>query len=302
MSSYNKFNNNCHRDALLIAFSNCATSVFAGFVVFSILGFMANNIKIAENRDAVDISDVVKSGPSLAFVAYPDAVSNMSFFHFAPQVMSFLFFLMLLTLGLDSMFAMVETLTTAILDHFRALRKFKEWVVTVCCAFGFICGLVFCSSGGIYMFTLIDAMSAYWNILLFAFIEVILVAWVYGADSFFGNIKEMGIRMPTVVYWYWRICWQFITPAILGTLVIYSFVKYRPVQYGEYVFESPVQGLGWILGVSSTILIPIVGCWNIYKRYRNGKPIGMALLRPTPKWRPASGEPEGTSMDKLNEL
>ena len=69
---------------------------------------------------------MVGSGPSLAFIAFPEAIAKMDHMGAAvPPLMSFLFFFMILTLGLDSMFTMIETLTTAILDQFRALRAVK---------------------------------------------------------------------------------------------------------------------------------------------------------------------------------
>jgi solute carrier family 6 amino acid transporter-like protein 5/7/9/14 len=95
----------------LIAVANSGTSVFAGFVIFAILGFMAAEL-------GVQVSEVVEGGTALAFVAYPTAVSRLPY----SPVWSFLFFTMLLTLGLDSQFTMVETLITAVYDEMPRLR------------------------------------------------------------------------------------------------------------------------------------------------------------------------------------
>ncbi|KAJ8951403.1 hypothetical protein NQ314_007674 [Rhamnusium bicolor] len=43
-SSYNPVNNNCYRDALMVSLTNCFTSMFAGIVVFSIIGFKATMV------------------------------------------------------------------------------------------------------------------------------------------------------------------------------------------------------------------------------------------------------------------
>ncbi len=58
-----------NRDTLIVCFGNCLTSVFAGFAIFSVLGFLATEM-------GVEVTDVVKGGPGLAFVAYPDLVYN----------------------------------------------------------------------------------------------------------------------------------------------------------------------------------------------------------------------------------
>uniref|UniRef100_H2SL71 Si:ch211-117c9.5 n=1 Tax=Takifugu rubripes TaxID=31033 RepID=H2SL71_TAKRU len=85
LGSYNRFHNNCYRDAFILAIINIGTSFFAGFVVFSVLGFMQ-----AEQA-------WTSVGPGLAFIAYPKAVTLLPL---APSGQ--LFFFMLLALGLDS--------------------------------------------------------------------------------------------------------------------------------------------------------------------------------------------------------
>ena len=116
LNSYNKFENNCHRDAITIVFINCGTSILAGFVVFAYLGFMAH----FQGLD--DVATVVDAGIGLVFKVYPQALTEMGDSPI-PQIMSFLFFIMLITVGLGSMYGMTETVTTAIMDQFPKLNR-----------------------------------------------------------------------------------------------------------------------------------------------------------------------------------
>ena len=306
LASYNRFDNNCHRDAILVSFVNCCTSVFAGFVVFGILGFMAKEA-------GKEVKDVVSSGAGLAFVAYPEAVAKMGDTP-VPQIMGFLFFLMLLTLGLDSMFTLVETLTTCIMDHFRALAPYKHFVVIGTCIISFVFGLSMCTNGGIFMFDLIDGTCATWSVLLFANIELVLISWVYGVNKFLENIKEMGMNLPKPVKMYWRVCWCFITPVILSVLLIFKLIEYKPLQTEKYRWngtamvdyvwpngsnpgEPNIQALAWMVPLSSTLLIPVIGIYQFWKRANKGKKLGWAMVQPTRNWKPAIKT--GGSMDNI---
>ena len=61
LSSYNPFKTNCHRDTLIIGVCNSLTSIYAGLVVFGVLGYMAA-------QKGVGVADVIDSGPALTFV------------------------------------------------------------------------------------------------------------------------------------------------------------------------------------------------------------------------------------------
>ncbi|KAJ1345650.1 Plasma membrane low glucose sensor [Parelaphostrongylus tenuis] len=105
------------RDGLVMCIINGSTSILAGFVVFSILGYMSF---IAQK----DIAEIVKPGVGLAFLAYPEVASNLP----AKQLWSCLFFLMITILGLDSQVCMMEGLFTALEDSFPfILRKHKKF-------------------------------------------------------------------------------------------------------------------------------------------------------------------------------
>ena len=53
MSSYNKFKNNCMKNALTVALINCCTSIYGGFAIFSVIGFMAKQVSLVRLRDYV---------------------------------------------------------------------------------------------------------------------------------------------------------------------------------------------------------------------------------------------------------
>ncbi|KAJ8266349.1 hypothetical protein GJAV_G00129390 [Gymnothorax javanicus] len=162
MSSYNTFNNNILKDTLTIGIVNSLTSILAGFVIFSAFGYMSY-------LQGIPVSDIAVDGPGLVFVVYPQALVTMA----VAPLWAVLFFIMLLCLGLDSQFAMVEVMVTSLLDASRGaiLRylKHKEFVVLAICSAAFLLGIPHVLQVGIYVFQLMDHYTAIVSILFLAF-------------------------------------------------------------------------------------------------------------------------------------
>ena len=203
LGSYNKFNHNCHKDAIFVCCVNTFTSFFSAVVIFSILGYMAHS-------KGVEVGDVVKSGPGLAFLVYPEVVLTM-----APSPLwAFLFFIMLLTLGIDSQFCGVESLMTGLVDNWpKTLQPHRKKFTLGMTVFMFLLGLPMITRNGIYIFQLMDFYAASGMSLLWCvFFQTIAICWVFGARRLYGCIEEMiGYR----VSYYWFVCWVLLAPAFM---------------------------------------------------------------------------------------
>ncbi|TKS83604.1 Sodium- and chloride-dependent GABA transporter 1 [Collichthys lucidus] len=247
MSSYNSFNNNVLKDTLTISIINSFTSILAGFVIFSAFGYMSH-------LQGIPVSDLAVDGPGLVYVVYPQAFANMP----VAQLWAVMFFFMLLCLGLDSEFAMVEVLVTSFMDEFyQNLIKFfkrKELFVLAVCGAAFLLGIPLVMQVGIYVFQLMDHYTAIVSIMFLAFFEVIAICWSYGVTRLSDNLEEMTGKRANIFF---RLCWLIVDPVLITVILIFSIIQFKPARYEDYIFPPWAQGIGWVIAMASIIWIPL---------------------------------------------
>ncbi|XP_078066462.1 sodium- and chloride-dependent neutral and basic amino acid transporter B(0+)-like isoform X2 [Mustelus asterias] len=253
LSSYNKFYNNCYRDTIVVCVVNCTTSVFAGFVIFSILGHMAH----VQDKP---VSEVAQSGFGLAFIAYPEVAAQLPW---AP-LWSSLFFIMLVTLGIDTLFASLEKIITVLVDRFPTFLRPKRLHLTVgICMLFYLFGLVSVTQAGIYWINLIDRFCIGWVPIVTTLLELIGLSWIYGVNRFIKDI-EMMIGERNWLFWlWWRVCWVFISPCVLTAILFWSLAMFASPTYGSVEYPVWAIVLGWCMIICCIMWIPIIAIVRI---------------------------------------
>ncbi|KAK1160132.1 sodium- and chloride-dependent GABA transporter 1-like isoform X1 [Acipenser oxyrinchus oxyrinchus] len=255
MASYNKFYNNILRDTLIVALTNSATSIFAGLVIFSAIGYMAHIHHLPVDNIATD-------GPGLVFVVYPEAFVTMP----VSPMWAALFFFMLLCLGLDSQFAMVEVMVTSLMDScgkqlLRVLKR-KELLVLAVCLVAFLLGIPNVTQGGIFFFQLLDHHTAVVSLMFLAFFEVVAICWIFGVKRLTRIVTEMLGTPPNMFF---KVCWWVISPLLVMVILISSIVQYSPARYGKtYTYPPWAEVLGWFFSLCSIIWIPLGAVHTLY--------------------------------------
>ena len=248
------------------------------------------------------MSHVVRSGITLAFVSFPAAIAQMP----GSVYWSILFFFMVLLLGLDTQFTVVEICTAALMDQFPDYIKpgTDQRIVTMilCCLF-FLLGLPMMTRSGIYWVVLLDDYAGSWGLIFIAIVEVVSVSWFYGVDRFIEDIKMMlpedswfkstkpigPFTLGQIVQNIWKALWSVITPLTLIGILVWSVIDYTPVKYGDMDMPGWAHAIGWTLLVGALCLIPGAALRTVFKYNKESDTCGAAVIQskqPNAQWMP----------------
>ncbi|XP_048193288.1 sodium-dependent neutral amino acid transporter B(0)AT3-like [Perognathus longimembris pacificus] len=196
-----------------------------------------------------DFLDKSASGPGLAFLVFTEAVLHMP----GASAWAVLFFGMLFTLGLSSMFGNMEGIITPLLDMGVLPRGLPKDVLTgLVCLLCLLCSTCFTLQSGSYWLEIFDSFVASLNLLIFAFCEVVGVIYVYGMKRFCDDIEWMTGRRPNL---YWRVTWRVVSPVLLLGIFLScvillaqrppSYKAWNP-HYGQFPLREEKLYPGWV--------------------------------------------------------
>ncbi|XP_006762521.1 PREDICTED: sodium-dependent neutral amino acid transporter B(0)AT3 isoform X2 [Myotis davidii] len=199
-----------------------------------------------------DFLDKSASGTGLAFIVFTEAILHMP----GAPAWAVLFFAMLFTLGLSSMFGNIEGVITPLLDMGVLPRWVPKEILTgTVCLLCFLVATCFTLQSGNYWLEVFDKYAASLNLIIFAFFEVIGVVYVYGMERFCDDIEWMTGRRPGL---YWRVTWKVISPLLLLTIFVayiiflvwttLSYKAWNP-QYKQFPSRQEKSYPGWVQAI-----------------------------------------------------
>ena len=213
-ASYNRRRGDITNNAFITSLANCATSFLAGFVVFSVLGFLAFK------EGGVPVGKVVEGGPDLAFVTYPLAISKLGEYgRFWPPLVAILFFITLLSLGIDSLFSLIEAAVAGLHDRFPSVTR--NMVTTGMCVTGFLVGLHFATRDGLNWLGVFDRWCNDYGLAFVGLMECLAIGYFFKTArlrEFVNSVSEIHLGG------WWELCIRLVTPIALTVLLGYQIL------------------------------------------------------------------------------
>lgn len=222
-------------DAMIIAFSDMAISVLSGIVMFTTMGGTGMLDKITD------------SGIGTAFIVYPQAIVNLTEIGWFNAVFGAIFYLMLITLAIDSAFSIVEGVSAAVADKFHL--KPKKVTLAICLIAGII-SILFITQAGLAWLDIVDNWANSVNLILIGVLECLAIGWTFNLRKVLVEVNKNAKRFK-MPYWWFAASVKFIAPVLLIGLFIWNMVVLfgqKGGSYGDYPIWAQIAA-GWAVSV-----------------------------------------------------
>ena len=235
-------------DAVIIAFSDMAISVLSGIVMFSTMGGTGMLDKITD------------SGVATAFIVYPQAIVNLTNMGWLNALFGAIFYLMLITLAIDSAFSIVEGVSAAVADKFHISPK--KVTISVCAICGVI-SIIFTTQAGLAWLDIVDNWTNQINLIIIGVLECIAIGWCFDLKKVHHEVNR-NARKFKAPYWWFASSIKVVAPVLLVALFVWNMIDLfgnKGGSYGGYPIWAQiaagwaVSGLVFISGFIARIVI-----------------------------------------------
>ncbi|RLF46214.1 MAG: sodium-dependent transporter [Thermoplasmata archaeon] len=225
-ASFLKKKSDVTNNAFITSLADAGTSFLAGFTVFSVVGYLAL-------LKGVSIESLGIAGPYLTFITYPTAISLLPF---AATIFGMMFYIALLTFGIDSAFSMIEPITMGLHAKWK-ISKAKS--TAIICTLGFLASLIFTTGSGLHWLDIVDHFIANFGLVIVGLIECIAFGYLfklYRLREHANNVSDIKIGR------WWDLLIKFVIPAILIILLSVSLIENITVPYMDYPYWTIIVG------------------------------------------------------------
>ena len=220
-------------DAMIIAFSDMAVSVLSGIVMFSTMGGTGM------------LGDITASGIGTAFFVYPTAIVNLTGSGVFNAIFGAIFYLMLITLAIDSAFSIVEGISASVSDKFHL--KPKTVTIAICAISGLI-SIVFVTQAGLAWLDIVDNWANSVNLILIGVLECIAIGWTFNLRKVLDEVNRNAKRFKMPFVWF-AASIKFASPVLLVALFTWNMISLFGINggsYGGYPIWAQVIA-GWVV-------------------------------------------------------
>ena len=225
-ASFLKKKSDITNNAFIISLADAGTSFLAGFTVFSVVGYLAAS-------QGVGVTELGIGGPTLTFITYPTAISLLPV---AASFFGMIFFIALLTFGIDSAFSMVEPMVSGLHGKFRIT---KAKATGFMCIIGFFISLLFATGSGLHWLDIVDHFIANFGLVMIGLVECLILGWMYQLSKLRKHANETSeIKIGK----WWEYLIKYAIPFVLFLLLAIAVIDNITNPYLGYPWWVIVLG------------------------------------------------------------